>query len=289
MRVGVIILPEYRWPEAAPRWREADALGFHHAWTYDHLVWGGLVGAPWFGALPTLTAVATVTTRVRLGTFVTSPNFRHPYPFVRDLLTLDDVSGGRAIAGLGTGGDLDSRILGESLSVRDRVARFHEFVPLVDRLLREDDVSHEGAWFTTVDARTAPGPVQRPRVPLVVAANGPRSLRLAARYGDGWVTSAHGRRETLESWWSAVAASAQRFDEAREAVGEEALVDPVDRHLALDAAPVYAFESADLFEELAGRAQELGFTDVIAPWPRAEGVYAGQESVVREVASRLLT
>ena len=72
-----------------------------HAWTYDHLVWAGLPDSPWYGALPTLTAAATVTSRIRLGTFVSSPNYRHPYLFLRDLLALDDVSGGRVLCGLG--------------------------------------------------------------------------------------------------------------------------------------------------------------------------------------------
>ena len=287
MRVGVVILPEYRWTEAAPRWREAEALGFDHAWTYDHLVWAGLPDAPWFGALPTLTAAATVTERIRLGTLVTSPNYRHPYLLVRDLLALDDVSDGRAILGLGAGGDLDARILGETLSVRERVDRFHELVPLVDRLLREDHVDAEGHWYTTVDARTRPGPMQRPRVPFVVAANGPRSMRLAATYGDGWVTSSYGRGDTLEEWWVAVAEGVARFDEALEMVVDgRQVAGPAERHLALDAAPVYVLSSADLFEDVVGRAAELGFTDVTAPWPRAEGVYAGDERVVREVASR---
>src|SRR5690348_2839447 len=74
MRFGITILPEHRWREAAPRWRRAEELGFDHAWTYDHLVWAGLPDSPWFGALPTLTAAATVTTRIQLGTFVSSPN-----------------------------------------------------------------------------------------------------------------------------------------------------------------------------------------------------------------------
>ena len=106
MRFGITILPEHRWTEAAPLWRGAEEYGFDHAWTYDHLVWAGLPDSPWFGALPTLTAAATVTSTMRLGTFVSSPNYRHPYVFHRDLLTLDDISGGRLLCGLGTGGDL---------------------------------------------------------------------------------------------------------------------------------------------------------------------------------------
>jgi alkanesulfonate monooxygenase SsuD/methylene tetrahydromethanopterin reductase-like flavin-dependent oxidoreductase (luciferase family) len=284
MRYGLTILPEHRWAEAAPLWRAVEEMGFDHAWTYDHLVWAGLPDAPWYGTTPTLTAAALVTERVGLGTLVSSPNYRHPVTFLRDLLALDDISGGRLICGLGTGGDLDSRILGDALTVRQRVDRFHEFTGLLDRLLREDHVDHDGAFYRAADARTLPGPVQQPRIPFVIAANGPRSLQLAAAYGAGWVTTG-GRAETLEEWWSSVAELSLRLDHTLADAGREATT--IDRYLLLDSSPVYSLESAGLFEEMAGRAGDLGFTDVITHWPRPEGVYAGDVGVLEEVASRL--
>ena len=92
MRVGVTILPEYRWPEARARWRAAEELGFDDAWTFDHLGFGELLDTPWYGALPTLAAAAAVTSRIRLGTLVSNPNFRHPAPFARDLIGLEEVA-----------------------------------------------------------------------------------------------------------------------------------------------------------------------------------------------------
>ena len=123
LRLGVVILPEHRWPIARAIWRRAEALGFDHAWTYDHLAWRSLRDAPWFGAIPTLTAVAAATMRIRLGTLVASINFRHPVPFARELLTLDDVSGGRFTLGIGAGGTgWDATILGKpEWSPRERV------------------------------------------------------------------------------------------------------------------------------------------------------------------------
>lgn len=285
MRYGLTILPEHRWADAAPMWRAAEEMGFDHAWTYDHLVWAGLPDAPWFGTTPTLTAAAMVTGRVGLGTLVSSPNYRHPVTFMRDLLALDDISDGRLICGLGTGGDLDSRILGDALTVRQRVDRFHEFTELLDRLLREDHVEHDGAFYRAADARTLPGPVQQPRIPFVIAANGPRSLRLAAAHGAGWVTTG-GRAETLEEWWSSVAELSLRLEHSLADAGRDA--GAIDRYLLLDSSPVYSLDSADLFEEMVGRAGDLGFTDVITHWPRPEGVYAGEVAVLEDVASRLL-
>ena len=286
MRFGVTILPEHRWPEAAPRWRGAEDLGFDHAWTYDHLTWAGLPDAPWFGTTPTLTAAAMVTSRIRLGTFVTSPNYRHPVTFMRDLLALDDISGGRITCGIGTGGDLDARILGgEPLSVRQRVDRLHEFVPLLDRLLTSDHVDHDGTWFAARDARTLPGCVQQPRVPFVIAANGPRSLRLAARYGEGWVTTGP-RADTLPDWWQGVRDLSARLDEAL--VDRPAGRPVLERHLNLDSSPQYSLSSVDAFEDMVAEAAELGFTDVITHWPRPEGVYAGDVAVLEAVAGEVL-
>ncbi len=147
LRVGVTVLPELPWREAEPRWRAVEDLGFDHGWTYDHLVWGGLPQSPWYGTTPTLTAAALVTRRIGLGTFVTSPNFRHPVALHRDVQSLDDVSGGRFVLAAGAGAtDIDARILGvPPLSARERADRFHEFVRLAKKLRDEDHVTQEGA------------------------------------------------------------------------------------------------------------------------------------------------
>jgi alkanesulfonate monooxygenase SsuD/methylene tetrahydromethanopterin reductase-like flavin-dependent oxidoreductase (luciferase family) len=286
MRFGLTILPEHRWSEAAPMWRRAEELGFDHAWTYDHLVWGGLPDSPWYGTTPTLTAAAMVTSTIRLGTFVTSPNYRHPVTFMRDLLALDDISGGRLICGIGAGGDIDSAILGGSpLTPRERVDRLYEFTELLDRLLTQDHVTHRGAYFSAVDARTLPGPAQRPRIPFIMAANGPRTLRLAVEYGAGWLTTGP-KVETMDEWWSALAELGGRLDTALAAAGRDSAT--LERHLNLDSSPQFALSSVGVFEEMVSRAGELGFTDVITHWPRPDGPYAGDLTVLQTVATQII-
>ncbi|BDZ42506.1 hypothetical protein GCM10025865_18050 [Paraoerskovia sediminicola] len=83
MRLSTVILPIYRWPEARSVWSRAEDLGFHTAYTYDHLSWRNFRDGPWFGALPTLTAAACTTTSLRLGTLVTSPTFASRSPWRR--------------------------------------------------------------------------------------------------------------------------------------------------------------------------------------------------------------
>ena len=284
MRVGIVILPEYRWLLAEQKWRAAETYGFDHAWTYDHIGWRSLVDGPWFDAVPTLTAAAMVTRRIRIGTLVASPNFRHPVPFARSLLALDDVSSGRMTLGVGAGGmgGYDDEVLGgEPLDRKARVDRFGEFLEHLDSLLTSKRTTLRGEYYSSVEARSAPGCVQHPRLPFVVAANGPRSMRLAARYGQGWVTSWRGG-DTLDEWWSVVAGLARKFDDV---LGDGG---PLNRHLLLDSAPVYSLSSVEYFRDAMGRAGELGFTDVVCHWPRADGVYAGRIKVLERVAAEIL-
>ncbi|SFQ44398.1 Luciferase-like monooxygenase [Amycolatopsis arida] len=282
-----MILPEDRWWAAEPKWRAAEEYGFDHAWTYDHLGWRSLVDGPWFEAMATLTAAAMVTSRIRLGPLVASPSFRHPVPFMRELITLDDLADGRLLVGLGAGSAaFDAKVLGyPELSARERADRFVEFVEALDGLLTTDGYDHRGTYFSAVGARNLPGPVQRPRMPFVIAANGPRTMRLAARFGSGWVTTGP-RTDDVDEWWRGVAERAVRFDETLDRVGRDRT--RVHRYLSLDAAPVYSLTSVDVFAEAAGRAAELGFTDVVTHWPRSTGPYQGHESVLEQVVDTVL-
>jgi alkanesulfonate monooxygenase SsuD/methylene tetrahydromethanopterin reductase-like flavin-dependent oxidoreductase (luciferase family) len=286
MRIGIVILPDQRWSEAQRRWRQAEDWGFDHAWTYDHLGWRELVNGPWFDSMSTLTAAALVTSRIRLGTLVASPNFRHPAAFARQVTTLDDISNGRLLLGIGAGGiGFDATVLGgDTLPPRRRVDRFGEFTELLDLVLRQDGVTWRGEWFSATDARNNPGCVQVPRVPFVVAANGPRSMRLVARFGQGWVTTGAGG-DDLESWWESVGTLSARLDATLDEAGRDPAT--LDRYLSLDAAPVFSLTSADFFADAVERAARLGFTDVVTHWPRLSSWYAGDENVLAEVAEGL--
>ncbi|WP_134765762.1 LLM class flavin-dependent oxidoreductase [Nocardioides sp. 1609] len=287
MRFGITLLTDLPWAEARPRWAAVEEMGFDHAWTYDHLVWGGLPDAPWTSSTPVLGAAAQVTSRIGLGTLVASPNFRHPYLLFRDAQALEDVSDGRFLLGVGTGGNLDAEVLGDTaLSVGERVERFQELVRLLVQLRDGDHVTSPGRWFSTADARTLP-PLRR--TPLLVAANGPRSLRFAATVGDGWVTTG-GPADTVDEWFAGLATAVATYDEALEAAGRG----PRPRYLLTDAAPQlggagrFALTSTAFFADLAGRAAGLGFTDLITHWPRPDSPYEGSVDVLESVAREVL-
>ena len=295
VRVGIVLLPQERWATQRAKWRQAEEWGFAHAWTYDHLAWRTLADEPWFATVPLLAAAAEATTSIELGTFVASPNFRHPVPFAKDVMGLDDISGGRFLLGIGAGGEgFDASVTGPAPSRGERTRRFEEFVGLIDTLLTQPVTEHAGEFYTAHDARMVPGTVARPRTPFVVAAAGPRTMRLAARYGQGWVTyGASYATEDLddeptkaqERWWAALAEQVAAFDEIEREHRPGG--QPLRRYLSLDGAPVYSLTSPDLAVEGVERAEALGFTDVVIHWPRREGIYAGTEKSLETFAAHL--
>ncbi|TFC93765.1 LLM class flavin-dependent oxidoreductase [Cryobacterium sinapicolor] len=289
MRFGIVILPQDSWPQARRRWQGAERLGFDHAWTYDHLSWRSLADQPWHATIPTLTAAAVVTSRIRLGTFVSSPNFRHPVTFAKEIATLDDIAGGRFLLGVGSGGTgFDASVLGQpDYSPRQRSERFAAFVSALDRLLRHEQpgsggISFAGEWATAVGARMVGTPAQEPRVPFVIAANGPKGLRLVTTFGAGWVTTGADGAVGAD-WWATVAGLTRRLEDTAFAAGRDPAT--IDRYLSLDSGGGYSLQSIGAFEDAVGRAAELGFTDVISHWPRAEGIYAGTETVLQQAAA----
>ncbi len=269
-------------------WRAAETLGFDHAWTYDHLTWDPFVGMPWGATIPTLVAAAGATSRIPLGTWVASPNFRHPVPFAKELAALEDVSGGRAVLGIGAGGTGSDAVVlgGPELAPAQRARRLEEFVDVLDAVLTRPLTSHDGEFYSARDAETTLGCLQRPRLPFVVAANGPRLMRLALRHGTGWATTGPRLSEAAddEQWWRGVAALVDRFDEAHAEVGSP----PIDRMLSVDAAPTFSLVSIERFRDVVGRAAELAFTDVVVHWPVPGAPrYDAPESMVEAVAAEL--
>jgi alkanesulfonate monooxygenase SsuD/methylene tetrahydromethanopterin reductase-like flavin-dependent oxidoreductase (luciferase family) len=285
LRVGVVILPDMHWHEAGPLWRRAEDLGFAHAWTYDHLTWRGHRDETWFGATPTLTAAALSTRRIRLGPLVASPNFRHPLPFAKELVTLDDISQGRLVVGLGAGGTgWDATMLGhDAWSRGERVARFAEFVTLTDLLLRETASSYTGRYYSTADARTYPGCVQEPRAPFAIAAEGNATMRIAARYGQAWVTTGGGEGTGLGPREGAAIVRAQinRLADACEAAGRDS--SSVDRLVLTGLSLDGCLGSFDEFVDGAGHYADAGATDLIVHWPRPTAPFHGDVTTFERI------
>ncbi|MER5878085.1 MULTISPECIES: LLM class flavin-dependent oxidoreductase [unclassified Streptomyces] len=290
LRLSTVILPHVRWHEGGrSTWQRAEQLGFHTAFTYDHLSWRTFREGPWFGALPTLTAAAGVTERMRLGTLVTSPNFRHPVPLAKELISLDDISDGRITLGIGAGGSgFDATALGQDpWTPRERADRFGEFVPLLDRLLTEDSVSYSGNFYSAHEAYDIPGCVQRPRLPFAVAATGPRGLKLAARHGQAWVTTGDPKlfeTGTPDQSVQAIRGQIDKLADACAGIGRD--VAELDKILLTGFTPDRArpLESVDAFVDFAGRHAALGFTDLVIHWPIPDSDFAADQKIFERIA-----
>lgn len=293
MRLSTVILPVRRWHDGGrDQWVHAEELGFHTAYTYDHLSWREpFREGTWFGAVPTLTAAATATRRMRLGTMVTSPNFRHPVTLAKELLTLDDVSDGRITLGIGAGGSgFDATALGqEPWTPRERADRFGEFVPMLDRLLSSPALTEEGRFYTAGDVRNVPGCVQRPRLPFAVAATGPRGMRLAARHGQAWVTTGDPKlfaEGTPEQSRAAIRGQLDRLEAACAETGR----DPgeLEKVLLTGFTPDRPLDSFDAFVDFAGRHFALGITEIVLHAPIPDTQFAADRKVFDRIATESL-
>lgn len=202
LRFGVMTLQSIPWPVLAERWSVLDASTFDSAWVGDHLTLSRFPDSPLLEGWTALPALAILTHRIRLGTMVTSIAYRNPVLLAKQAATLDQISDGRLEFGIGAGGNpRDHAISGvPNWNAGERVARFREFIEIVDRLLTSaspsgqtagkmeegDTPGYEGRYYRTQADRLAPQPVQRPRPPLTLAAFGPVTIKLAAQYADSW-------------------------------------------------------------------------------------------------------
>jgi alkanesulfonate monooxygenase SsuD/methylene tetrahydromethanopterin reductase-like flavin-dependent oxidoreductase (luciferase family) len=290
VRHGVVILPEHSWPQAVRQWQTADRLGFDHAWTFDHLMWRWLRESSWFSAVPQLTAAAVATTRIRVGTLVANPDIRHPVTFAKECMTVDDISGGRLICGIGAGaGGFDGAAFGMPVAAGARRAdRFAEFVELMDLLLRHEETTYLGTHYESHAVRMHPGCTQRPRVPFAIAATGPRGMRLAARHGQLWVTTGRPGQfgpQRFDKAAPLLAEQQSRLDEACAATGRDPAT--LDRMVVAGAQIGGVLASRAAFEDAEGLFAEMGFTDMVVFWPRPQPPFAAPAGILDEIAPLL--
>jgi F420-dependent oxidoreductase-like protein len=178
-------------------WREADSLPiFEHGWLFDHLnpvdtiaSAGPEIVGPCFEAWTLLTALATQTTRLRLGLMTACNSYRDPAPHAQIAAVADVISGGRIDFGVGAGWTVyehESRNI-PLLPPAERIRRLDEAVVLTKRLWTEEAVDFDGAYYRLAGARVDPKPVQRPHPPILIGGSGEQlTLRVVAKHADLW-------------------------------------------------------------------------------------------------------
>jgi probable F420-dependent oxidoreductase len=197
MKVGAVILLAEDAGRRAPRYAEireralqAEQAGFDSIWLYDHLIYRlprmGQRGI--WECWTMLAALAEATTRVEIGTLVVCTAFRNPAILAKMATTLDEVSGGRFILGLGAGWN-KAEFEAFGLPFDHRGDRFEEALRIVVPLVREGSVDFHGAYHQAARCEIRPRGPRTAGPPLLIGAKGPRMLRLTAQHADSWNTA----------------------------------------------------------------------------------------------------
>jgi F420-dependent oxidoreductase-like protein len=256
MRFGIDIAQQrLAFDEIVDRVRFGEELGFDGAWGFDHFVpMYGEGPGECFEGMTTLAALATVTSRIRLGLLVTGVTYRHPSVLAVEAITVDHASHGRLELALGAAWyEPEHRRLGiEFPPIGERFDRLEDTLEIIVRLTTGDVVSYDGHYFGLTEARAWPIPVQRPHPPIWIGGSGlRRTLPLAARYADVW--HSYGSAEELT-----------KLSAHLDRLADEAGRDPaaIRRAASLSLSEPDAVVRANI-ESMA----EAGFSYLVCGWP----------------------
>jgi len=194
VKIGFLLWPQTNsWPAIRDAATRAEGAGASSLWTWDHL--NSIVG-PWEGPIlegwSILAGWAQVTSKATLGLMVAANTFRNPGLTAKLATTLDHLSGGRAVLGIGGAWferEHDALGIDFGAGFGERLDRLDEAVGLMRRLLDGEEFDHRGRFYTMHEASLRPLPIQS-HLPILIGGSGPKkTLRTVARYGDGWNTS----------------------------------------------------------------------------------------------------
>jgi probable F420-dependent oxidoreductase len=168
---------------------ECERLGFDSIWTNDHLYpYEGPVSGPFYDAWTPLCALATVTSKIRLGPFVLVDSFRYPSIVAKETSALDQVSGGRVEVGLGAGWwkeEFDAYGI-PFIDAETRIAALREGIQIIKKMWTEEKTTFRGKYHSVESVYNNPKPVQKPHPPLWVAGADRRVMKVAAEFADVW-------------------------------------------------------------------------------------------------------
>lgn len=198
----------------------AEALGYSTVWVVDHLVLPAKVEGgyafnpldPFLEPLTVLGALALRTTRVKLGTAVLVLPYRHPIYTAKALATVDVLSGGRLVVGVGAGW-MEPEFAALGVPMRERGSRTNETIDVLKALWTQDTPSYAGRHFQFSNIKFVPQPVQKPRPPILVGGITRGALQRVARRGDGWIALGKGPEDLkapMETLWDLTAKAGRK-------------------------------------------------------------------------------
>jgi probable F420-dependent oxidoreductase len=163
--------------------KRAERLGYDAIWSGDHII----MHNPVMDVMTVLATYAAVTERVKIGTAVYLIPLRHPVAIAKQVASLDLLSHGRFIFGIGVGGEIQREFDAVEVPVRERGRRTDEGLEIITRVLSEEHVSFEGKHFQIHDVTLVPRPQQQPYPPIWVGGRSDAAIRRTARYASGWL------------------------------------------------------------------------------------------------------
>src|SRR5919201_1785763 len=276
MRFGIVTDQNQPWPTLVERWQLFERLGFDSLWDCDHFVQPSRPNGPYLEAWTLLAGLAACTERIRVGVLVSSNTFRHPALLAKEAVTVDHVSNGRLDLGLGAGWyEPEHQQFGLPFPpAAELVGRFREAVEVVDALLRNEITTYAGQYYQLQAAPFRPGPVQRPRPPLMLGAHRPRMLRIVAEYADTW--NSFGTPDELRE-------RNQILDEHCAALGRDPTSIVRSLYGWASLMPSDPWASPDAFREMVERYTAVGINEFLIDQPRPE-----QAGVLERVAADVL-
>lgn len=175
--------------------KEADEKGFDSLWVLERLLWplsphpGENFPPDWqevLEPLELLTFVAAITNRIKLGTSVIDMFFHNPIILAKRFATLDLLSGGRAIAGLGIGWSKDE-FLASNIPMEKRGKRADEYIQLLKSIWSDEIIEFSGEFYNVPQSKIGPKPVQKPTLPIYLGGSNPNTFSRMAKYANGWI------------------------------------------------------------------------------------------------------
>lgn len=284
---GVTTRQDLSWTDLVKRWQYIEELGFDTVWLPDHIVSFSEPTHPLFESWTVLSALATQTSRIRIGVNVTNILFRNPVLLAKQIVTVDHISNGRLKLALGSGNAAPSYGMAgiDAGTVTERIDRLAEATELIDRLLRNDVTTYEGRYYQIKDAMMRPPPVQKPRPPLTIAAHRMSAMKIAAALADTW-DSFGGFGLSSNECLRLTRERSQRLDECCVSVGRDpsTLARSFFAGLIVDS----PWLSVEAFKDLIGRYREVGISEFNFRWPQGKDL-AVFERVAHEVIPSLRT
>jgi len=286
-RISVVIPPMGPWHAEAEWYRWAEAVGYDVAYTYDHLT-HRTAEDMWLGeAFTTLAAAAACTERMRLGTLVASAVFRRPVALSRIAMTVQDISGGRLVLGIGLGApDCERADRGAPSALGPMADRFTDVVH--GYLAASGGATDwQGATMSFSGLQSTPAPEGVVPPELLIAAHGPRALALAVAVADTWNTYGGPGSTQLDDdeYWDLLAAQAAGFS----AACAKADRDPagVRRSVLLGFGRVRPTSSVSAFLDAAARAEALGFDEMVVYAPPSSAGLGSDPAIHEQALARL--